>query len=730
MAEQKIFDITGMTCANCALRIEKGLTKLDGVKSATVNLAMETATVLYDASRINAPQIETKVGDLGYKAREQKDNDADQRAEERHREYKRTLWLWIISAILSAPLAYTMFAHLGLTFMPMPDILMNAWFQFSLAAPVQFIIGGRFYLGAWRALKDKSANMDTLVALGTSAAFFYSLWMSLTHGAHAHLYYETSAVLVTLILLGKLLEARAKGKTSSAIGKLLELQAKTATVERDGELLEIPIEDVRVADILRVKSGEIIPVDGIVLDGLSSVNEAMITGESMPVEKRVGDYVIGSTLNQLGALKIQAEKVGRDTMLSKIVRAVKEAQGNRAPIQRFADRVSAIFTPTVIIAATITFIVWYFFVDKNNFARALEYSIAVLVIACPCALGLATPTSIMAGSGRAAEAGVLFRGGAHLEHTGTVTKIALDKTGTITLGEPRVTKIVANQEENKFLEMAAAVENSSEHPLAQAIVSLAKDRGLSLENVSAFRVIPGGGVEAQFQDKKVMIGSPRFMTEKNIDISAFEKNILSLEEEGQTVVVVARNNITEGVIALSDTIRPEAKEVIEEITQMGIETIMITGDNERAAAAIASKVKIPRFFAAVKPEGKAKIIRDELSSSEDVVIAMVGDGINDAPALAVASVGIAMGGGSDIAIETADVALLANDLHGLTRAIKISKLTMRNVRQNLFWALAYNTIGIPIAAAGFLAPWVAGAAMALSSVSVTLNALRLQRVKF
>ncbi|MBL8033073.1 MAG: copper-translocating P-type ATPase, partial [Leptospiraceae bacterium] len=589
MSQQKTLDISGMTCANCALRIEKGLSKLPGVQSATVNFAMETASVEYDEAVCELPQLIGKVEQLGYGAAEQKEEESDQRAAERYREYVHTLRLWLVSAFLSLPLAYTMVAHLGISFLPMPDILMNPWFQLALAAPVQFIIGARFYAGAWRALLDKSANMDTLVSLGTSAAFFYSLWMSLTHGSHAHLYYETSAVLITLILLGKLLEARAKGKTSSAISKLMHLQAKSAFVERDGAVLEVPIEKVRVGDIVRVKPGEIIPVDATVIDGVSAVNEAMITGESMPVEKKAGDAVIGATLNQLGSLRIRAEKVGKDATLARIVRAVKEAQGARAPIQRFADRVSAVFTPTVLLVAVLTFVAWYFIVDAGNFARALENAIAVLVIACPCALGLATPTSIMAGSGRAAEAGVLFRSGVHLEHAGGVQIVALDKTGTITRGEPKVTAIVTGENEAEFLAMAASVEQLSEHPLAQAVVAAANERKLTFAEVQNFRVSPGGGVEAQHAGSMILIGSPRFMAERQIALADFAAHATALESQGQTVVALARNGVVAGLIAIADEIRPEARAVIAELKELGVETVMITGDNERTAAAIAAK---------------------------------------------------------------------------------------------------------------------------------------------
>jgi Cu+-exporting ATPase len=727
VSKQTTLDISGMTCANCALRIEKGLAKLPGVQSATVNFAMETASVEYDDTVCSLPQLISKVEQLGYGASEQKEDQAEQRAAERYREYVHTFRLWLLSAALSLPLAYTMVAHLGISFLPMPELLMNPWLQLALASPVQFIIGARFYAGAWRALLDRSANMDTLVSLGTSAAFFYSLWQSITHGAHAQLYYETSAVLITLILLGKLLEARAKGKTSSAISKLMQLQAKRAIVVRDGQEREVPIEKVRVGDIVLVKPGEIIPVDATVVEGESAVNEAMITGESMPVEKRVGDTVIGATLNQLGMLRIRADKVGKDATLARIVRAVKEAQSARAPIQRFADRVSAAFTPTVLTIAVVTFLVWYFMADAGNFARALENAIAVLVIACPCALGLATPTSIMAGTGRAAELGVLFRSGEHLEHTAGVQVIAFDKTGTLTKGAPQVVLVDTERSVQELLEVAAAVEKPSEHPLAQVIVREAKDRGAAIEQAENFRSFPGGGVEATYQGRSVVIGSPRFLAERSLNLATYAEKAAALEAEGKTVIAVAAGGETLGLIAIADKIRPEARAVIAQLKELDVEAVMITGDNERTAAAIAAQAGIDRYYAGVKPEGKAGIIAELKATGK--LTAMAGDGINDAPALAAADVGIAMGGGSDIAIETADVALLGNDLHGLVRAVRLARLTLRNIRQNLFWALAYNTIGIPVAAAGFLAPWLAGAAMALSSVSVTLNALRLQRMK-
>lgn len=721
-------EISGMTCANCALRIERGLSQLPGVSQAQVNFAMETATVDFNGAELDPGQLIKKVEQLGYGAKEHRAEETDQRDEERSKEIRRTFVAWLWSFALSAPLAYTMAAHLGLDFLPVPGVLLNPWVQLALAAPVQFIIGARFYAGAWRALRDGSANMDTLVALGTSAAFFYSLYLSAGRAVHTELYYETSAVLITLILFGKLLEARARGRTSAAIRKLMRLQAKDALVERNGTEVSVPLASVLVGEVVRVKPGETIPVDGIVLEGESAVNEAMITGESMPVEKRPGDAVIGATLNQFGSLRIRTEKVGSDATLARIVRAVQEAQGARPPIQRFADRVSSIFTPVVIAVAAATFLAWFFLIDAGNLARALENAIAVLVIACPCALGLATPTSIMAGSGRGAELGVLFRGGEQLEHAGAVQVIALDKTGTITRGEPELISVTSlgSRSEPEILALAAAVEQQSEHPLALALVRAAKSAQLALPAVEQFRAKPGGGVEAMLDGKRILIGSPSFVATV-LTSGTIPAIVEDLESQGKTVVLLTLQGQVEACLAIADQIRPEAAAVMGRLREWGIETIMVTGDNERTAAFIARQAGISRVMAGVKPEEKATIVKELKSGGR--LVAMVGDGINDAPALAAADVGVAMGGGSDIAIESADVALMSPDLHGLLRLVEVSRSTMRNVRQNLFWALAYNTLGIPIAAAGFLAPWLAGAAMALSSVSVTLNALRLQRLK-
>lgn len=718
-------EITGMTCANCALRIEKGLARFPGVQSATVNFAMETASLKFQDGT-STSQLIDRIRSLGYGAREQTDSNHEAGEQERLRSYRRMLWTWLASVLLSAPLAYTMGAHLGLEFLPVPEWLMNPWLQLTLAAPVQFIIGWRFYAGAFRAIMDGSANMDTLVSVGTSAAFFYSLYQTLEGNAHHGLYYETSAVLITLILLGKLMEARARGRTSSAIRKLLQLQASTALVERDGREMVLPLEEVHAGDILRVRAGEIIPADGTILEGESAVNESMITGESLPVEKKPGDSVIGSTLNQFGFLRIRTEKVGSNATLARIVRAVREAQSVRAPIQRFADRVSAIFTPTILLASAVTFLVWYFFLEPQSLSGALEKAIAVLVIACPCALGLATPTSIMAGSGRGAELGVLFRGGEHIERAGSVQVIALDKTGTLTRGEPKlqISESTGLRSVPEILALAASIERNSEHPLAQSILLAGKAENVDLMAVEDFKVFPGGGVEATLSGKTILVGSPLFTESRNIDIAAVSERVEDLEARGMTVVLLSVEQQVEGIFGIADEIRPEAIPVMQELRKLGLELAMITGDNRRTAAVIAEQIGID-YIAEVKPEEKAQAIQELKARGKTV--AMVGDGINDAPALAAADIGIAMGSGSDIAIESADIALMSSDLHGLTRLVRLARSTMKNVRQNLFWALAYNTLGIPVAALGFLAPWLAGAAMALSSVSVTLNALRLQR---
>ncbi|MBD2866133.1 cadmium-translocating P-type ATPase [Paenibacillus sp. IB182363] len=727
------FNLEGMTCAACANKIEKGLSKLPGVTSATVNFAMETARVEYSAGEITVEDMQEKVKKLGYKAlvKQENQNAGDHRVRE-IRGQKRKL---LISAILSFPLLWTMVGHFSFTsWIYMPDFLMNPWVQLLLATPVQFYIGKQFYVGAYKALRNRSANMDVLIALGTSAAYFYSLYMTIDWyiaGDQMHhgpsLYYETSAVLITLVILGKLFEALAKGRTSEAIKSLMGLQAKTALVVRDGQELTIPVEDVIVGDVVLVRPGDKVPVDGQVLEGVSSVDESMLTGESLPVEKKAGDAVIGATINKNGVLRIKATKVGKETALAQIIKVVEEAQGSKAQIQRVADVISGIFVPIVVGIAIAAFLVWYFFITPGDFAHALEIAIAILVIACPCALGLATPTSIMAGSGRAAELGILFKGGEHLEQTHKINAIILDKTGTVTKGKPELTDVITQDNEADFLRLVGAAEKNSEHPLAEAIVAGIQARQIELPATESFEAIPGYGIKAVVEGRELLVGTRRLMEKYNVDAKAAYEPMSRLEEAGKTAMLVAIDNRYAGMVAVADTIKETSKAAVSRLKQMGIEVIMITGDNERTAKAIAAQVGIDHVRAEVLPEGKAEEVKKLQAQGKKV--AMVGDGINDAPALATADIGMAIGTGTDVAMEAADVTLMRGDLSSIPDAIFMSRKTMANIKQNLFWALGYNTLGIPIAAIGLLAPWVAGAAMALSSVSVVLNALRLQRVK-
>lgn len=780
------FVIEGMTCAACAARIEKGLGKLPGVSAASVNLALETARVEYVPGAVSAADMQRKVEQLGYKATLKKDEGEaageDRRAVERSRQLRKLL----ISAALSLPLLWSMVGHFSFTsWIYVPELLMNPWFQLVLATPVQFYIGRGFYVGAYKALRNGSANMDVLVSLGTSAAYFYSLyltidWASSGMGVHhaPSLYFETSSILITLVLLGKWFERMAKGRTSEAIKSLMGLQAKTALVVRDGAERSIPVEEVVRGDIVLVRPGEKVPVDGEVLEGESSVDESMLTGESLPVGKKAGDAVIGATINKNGRLRIRATKVGKDSALAQIVKIVEEAQGSKAPIQRVADVISGIFVPIVVGIALAAFLVWYFFVQPWDFAEALEKAIAILVIACPCALGLATPTSIMAGSGRAAEFGILFKGGEHLETTQGIDTVVLDKTGTVTKGKPELTDVLVAEGEDvlgdvagtgltvavlsegdkarddaaavlsqgdkagkeaagvlsegdkaaRLLRLVGAAEKNSEHPLAEAIVTGVRERGIAIPEASSFEALPGYGVLAAVEGKRVLVGTRRLLDREGVTIgSAASEAMTRLEEAGKTAMLAAIDGRYAGTIAVADTVKDTSAAAVARLRAMGIEVVMITGDNARTAAAIAAQAGIPRVLAEVLPEGKAAEVKKLQAAGRKV--AMVGDGINDAPALAVADVGMAVGTGTDVAMEAADVTLMRGDLASIPDAIEMSRLTMRNIRQNLFWALGYNTIGIPVAAIGLLAPWVAGAAMALSSVSVVLNALRLQRAK-
>lgn len=715
------FDITGMTCAACSNRIEKVLNKQPAIQNATVNLSTEVATVDYYPGNMDESDIIERIKKLGYDATLKSEEQSDRKENElRDKKYK-----LILSAVLSLPLLLTMLTHLfGIH---LPHIFMNPWFQFAFAFPVQFIIGWQFYTGAYKSLRSGSANMDVLVALGTSAAFFYSLyesikWMrGLTNDPH--LYFETSAVLITLILFGKYLEARAKSQTTNALSSLLNLQAKDARVMRDGKEQLVSIDALQVGDHIIVKPGEKVPVDGVIIKGNSSVDESMLTGESIPVEKHMGDKVIGATMNKNGSFTMEATKVGKDTALQSIVKIVESAQGSKAPIQRMADVISGYFVPIVVGIAILTFIVWMLFV-KQGFEASLVAAISVLVIACPCALGLATPTSIMVGTGRAAEHGILFKGGEHLERTHEIDTIVLDKTGTITKGEPEVTDFTGD---DRALQYLASSEQSSEHPLASAIVKYAEAQAVSLEEVSHFEAVPGHGIRTQIDNEDIYVGNRKLMQQYNIEIETFEPNMQLFEAQGKTAMMIAYEGKVQGIVAVQDTVKPSAKDAIDELKAMGIEVIMLTGDNTRTAQAIASEVGIAEVIAEVLPEDKAEKVKALQAQGRKV--AMVGDGVNDAPALALSDIGIAIGTGTEVAIEAADVTILGGELTLIPEAIKLSHATIRNVKQNLGFAFGYNVIGIPFAALGLLAPWIAGLAMALSSVSVVSNALRLKSVK-
>ncbi|KOR76112.1 heavy metal translocating P-type ATPase [Paenibacillus solani] len=726
--------LIGMYCAACATKIEKVVSKMPGVSQANVNFALETARVEFNPAEVSLGDIQQRVEKLGYQAvPKQETLDQEGHRKEAITKQKRKL---LISAILSLPLLWAMVSHFSFTsWIWMPDLFMNPWFQLILATPVQFFIGKQFYVGAYKALRNKSANMDVLVSLGTSAAYFYSLYLTIdwaVAGANLHhgpeMYYETSAVLITLVIMGKLFESLAKGRTSEAIKTLMGLQAKTALVIRDGQEMTIPVEQVMVGDHVLVKPGEKIPVDGKVVEGTSAVDESMLTGESIPVEKKAGDAVIGATINKNGRLMLEATKVGKETALAQIIKVVEEAQGSKAPIQRVADVISGIFVPIVVGIAIVAFLVWYFWVTPGNFAHSLEIAIAILVIACPCALGLATPTSIMAGSGRAAELGVLFKGGEHLESTHKIDTIILDKTGTVTKGKPELTDVEVNQlDEELFLQLVGSAEKSSEHPLAEAIVTGIEARGIRLPATEHFEAIPGYGIRAHVEGREVLVGTRKLMAQHHVPVDSVLARMSELETEGKTAMLAAVDGQYAGLVAVADTIKETSRSAVARLKEMGIDVIMITGDNERTAQAIAKQVGIDHVRAEVLPEGKADEVKKLQQQGKKV--AMVGDGINDAPALAMADIGMAIGTGTDVAMEAADVTLMKGDLNSIPDAIYMSRKTMSNIRQNLFWALGYNSLGIPIAAIGLLAPWVAGAAMALSSVSVVLNALRLQRMK-
>lgn len=706
-------EIQGMTCAACANRIEKKLKDLSGVLDVSVNLATEKAFIRYVIGSVAIEDMVAEVEGIGYKAYAKEDSEGESREREIRLQGRR----FLVSAILSTPLLLVMIGDVFGISNSLTHFVMNPWVQFALATPVQFWAGGQFYRDAYLNLLDRNTNMSTLVVLGTSAAYFYSVVVMLFGDVLnvEYLYFETSAILITLIILGKYLEALAKGRTSEAIKKLMGLKAKTATVLKDGQEYDIPVEAVRVGDLVLVKPGEKIPVDGLVKEGYSTVDESMLTGESMPVEKHVGDEVIGATINLHGTITFEAKKVGKETALAQIIKVVEDAQGSKAPIQRMADLVSSYFVPTVLVIALVTFLGWYYW--TSSLTIALLTMITVLVIACPCALGLATPTAIMVGTGLGAENGILFKGGEYLERASQVDTVVLDKTGTITTGRPEVTDIIpiGKLSLDELLRTVASVEKNSEHPLARAFLDKASQKGLELDSVRDFQAIPGKGVRAVIGNHEVYVGRP----ESRDDL------IISMETEGKTVVVCSIDGNIEGVLAVADTVKDTSFRAIKELESLGLEVVMLSGDNYGTANSIAKQVGIKRVLAEVLPEEKAREIGK--LKDEGRIVAMVGDGINDAPALVVADLGIAIGTGTDIAIEAGDVTLMSGDLGGVPASIKLSRATMKKIKQNLFWAFIYNSLGIPLAAFGLLTPIIAGGAMALSSVSVVSNASLLKR---
>ena len=746
MSKQKEYIIEGMSCASCAMTIENAVSKMPGVDKASVNLATEIMTV--EANDSVTPEAIAKVVDgVGYSARprgksvEEELEEKNEKKEAHLREMKRNL---TISAIFTVPLLFIAMADM--VGIPMPAFLSPmqspvsyALIQLALSLPIVWI-GRRFFVDGFKALSKGHPNMDSLVALGTSAAFLYSLYGTYhVLEGHAHfamnLYYESAGVILTLITLGKYFEDVSKGKTSMAIQTLVGLAPKMATVLRDGQEVEVPVEEVQVGDLIRVKPGEKVPVDGVVTEGNSTVDESMLTGESIPVSKAVGDEVIGASLNKTGSFILKATKIGKDTALSQIIQLVEQAQGSKAPIAKLADKVSGVFVPIVIVLALVSGLAWYF-LGQESWVFALTITISVLVIACPCALGLATPTAIMVGTGKGAENGILLKSGEALEEANHVNMVVFDKTGTITNGTPVVTDVVTadSTDADALIRLAASLEVASEHPLGEAIVAKAKEQGAAFDEVTNFEAIPGFGIKGHVGETLVFLGNEKWMRENGLANVEMNEKANSFAEQGKTPLYIGYNDAVQGLIVVADTVKESSARAIQTLHEMGIQVAMMTGDHERTAQAIAAEVGIDRVFSEVLPQDKANYVSK--LQEEGYIVAMVGDGINDAPALAQAQVGIAIGTGTDVAIESADAVLMKSDLMDVPAMLKLSRATIRNIKENLFWAFAYNVIGIPFAmgvlhlfGGPLLNPMIAGAAMSFSSVSVVLNALRLKRWK-
>ncbi len=720
-------NLYGMTCANCALRIEKGLHKIDGIENVNVNLALETGTIFLNTP-IDPEIIIQSIENMGYGASLIKGKSSQSNEDESKREdlKKKNFLKLMISTFLSTPLFLSMFSH-SFSHLSFFHYLANPYLQLFLASPVQFYTGFHFHKGAFYSIRDKIPGMDLLVSIGTSASYFYSIYLGFFKPPGEHLYFETSSLLITFVLLGKYLEEKAKHKSSSAIRNLLELKPKTALVIRDNIESEIPIENISIDDICLIKPGSLIPSDGTVIEGSSDVDEALLTGESNFVYKKVGDPVIGATMNLSGYLKIKITSLGESTILSKIISIISNAQSSKAPIQRLADKISAVFVPVILFVSFLSFFMHYFWLHPGIYSIAFESTISVLVIACPCALGLATPASIMSGSGKSAEYGILFRNAEALEIAHKCKTVVFDKTGTLTEGKPSVVGIYPAMgiSESSLILKACIAEKFSSHPIASAILDRGKSLSLLIPDPDSFEYIPGIGASVLFEGKTIKASSLKYASA--LDIESNKELFLSLQDKGETCIVIYENEKYLGTISLYDNIKETSLELILKLKRSGLHIVMLTGDSEKTANKIGQTLGINEIISEVKPDEKASVIR-KLQKNKNLVL-MIGDGINDAPALATADVGVAMGSGSDIAIETADVTIIRNNMKSVADILFFSQKTYENIQQNLFWALGYNSLGIPLAAFGYLSPWIAGFAMAFSSISVVLNAIRLQNIK-